>query len=384
MSVVITGMGVVSPIGIGVDSFWENINEGKNNFAIYSSGSNDVIVSQVKEEDFSKYLSPWLSRKMDRICLMSTVAAKMAFEDAKLSISDENCDRIGGIFSTYFGSFDTNKKEITKLVTKGIDTISPFWFPMTCFNTPLGAFSRVLGLKGVSSALVGSDPLLYGKILLEDNRADAIIIVSGDELDELYIKVFSDCGVLRRSVTGEINPKIYDGNNGFVYGEGWGAIVLEREDSALKRGAEIYGRLTDIKGGFDITLKTPLQRFVNISIDLISELYKQVPVEHGRGFLIGIANGTNIDDKELTVFKEKISSNYNLVLSNIKGCIGETFSSSGILSLITGMLVLKNNVIMNSNSGTSSDKIYANFDYGIIGSYQPNGLLTRYFIQRFG
>lgn len=382
MNVVITGMGVVSPIGIGVASFWENIIEGKNNFDLYPSGATDVIVSRVKEDDFSTYVSPWLSRKMDRMCLLSTVAAKMACDDAKIRISEENCDRIGGIFSTYFGSFDTNKKEIRKLVTEGIDRISPFWFPMTSFNTPLGAFSRVLGLKGVSSALVGSDPLLYGKILLEDEKADAIIIVSGDELDELYIKVLSECGVLRRSLTGEINPKIYDGNSGFVYGEGWGAIVLESEDSARKRGAEIYGRLTDVKGGFDITLKSPLQRFINISIDLLTELFGQIPVRHGDGFLLGIANGTNIDDKEITVFKETISPNYNLILSNIKECIGETFSSSGILSLITGLLALENNVLIECEHGGSRDKRSANFDYGIIGSYQPNGLLSRYIIQR--
>jgi 3-oxoacyl-[acyl-carrier-protein] synthase II len=391
MNVVITGVGVVSPLGIGKDIWWDHILNGAGNFELHTLEQQEVVLGRVKETDFSSYISPWVSRKMDRMCLLSTVAAKIALNDAQLTVTDDNKHRIGGIFSTYHGSFETNKNEITSIVTKGLNCVSPFWFPMTTFNAPIGAISRTFGLQGVSTALVGSDAVFYAHLLLIEGKADAIIVVFGDQVDELYVKAFMDFGFLRKSHNGGIDASIYQDDQGFIFSEGWGAIVLEREDVAQQRGADIYGKLCDIEVTIDIQTKPSFNQYREISGDALEYVIRKIVSRNQldeNGFMYGIANGTAIDATELNVFKRVFDKPNYPILTGIKNCIGESFAPSTVFNIIAGALTLKNNMLPSNVAEdhglkkVSHNGVSREFDYGIIGAYLPNGLVSAYLLKK--
>lgn len=367
MDIVITGIGAITPAAKNIEDVFSDLVSGETN-----------TKRVIEDFDFSEYINPWKARKMNRLGQLSTVAAVMAVKDSGLEINDENRNRIGSIYSTCNASFETNRSEVNNIIAKDLSGISTFKFPMTTSNSPLGAITRTLKVKGSSSAIVGSDPIHYGSLLLKSGTCDSIVIVGADEYSDLYDKTYRELGFN----VSDNKCEIYSGYKGFRYSEGFSSIVLETKEHAIKRNARIYCDLKNSIGYMDTKTQPLMNKYFDIDeetlFDSMNGSLENIN-PNLNGFVMGTGNGTLIDKKEFSAFN-KISSNFKAVkkLVNIKDYSGESFSGSSILNLSVAAMALKKQVL--PSSVISEKQKSLNVSFSIVNSYLPNGSITSHML----
>lgn len=218
--IAITGLGMLSPRGVGIEANFSNENR-----EMKFTEKNMPLFEGFSIKDYSKKIS--VVRK-ERISQITVAAAVMAYEDSGLANSEVGINRVGAIMSTEYGPTNSVLKYLNMLYDRGPGDVSPNLFTQTVYNVSLGQASIQLGIKGVSSTLVGCSAVGYALDLLKDDKADAVMAIGGDELN-----LITDSHYLERK---EPNYKM---------GEGCAAIVLEKETFARKRNARIYGYIED-------------------------------------------------------------------------------------------------------------------------------------------
>lgn len=249
--VVITGAGVVSPIGAGVGTFWDALAAGRSGAAMVSiEGVGDICAFPVTEgEDARERFGQRDARRMDRSGRMAAVAASWALEDAgDLGVDPE---RIGISVGSVHGGADALLEAHRALLERGADRVGPLAIPMSLANHPCAAAARALGLRGPSAApatacAAGSDAIGTALSMLREGRADAMIAGGADApLSPLVIAGYVKVGALTPSVRPPLEAsRPFDlGRDGFVMGEGAGMLLLEEREHALARGARIYAEL---------------------------------------------------------------------------------------------------------------------------------------------
>ena len=254
--VVITGLGIVSPLGIGLDLNWRNILAGKSGIGpithFDASGFPCTIAGEVKDFDPTHYLSEKEARKMDRFMQLGMAAGIEAFKDSGLQVTDANSERIGVHIGSGIGGLQTIENGTRTFIEKGQRRISPFYIPMTIINMVSGNLSILFGLKGPNLAMVTACATAThaigdaGRII---EYGDADVMVAGG----------TEAAVTPTGVAGFGNAKALSTRNddpatasrpwdkdrdGFVLGEGAGVVVLEEYEHAKQRGARIYCELT--------------------------------------------------------------------------------------------------------------------------------------------
>lgn len=252
--VVVTGIGIVSPIGSGVDTFWESIKAGKcgishiesfdtTNFKVKCAG-------EIKDYDPTQTINKKEAKRMDRFTHFAITASKFAVEDAKLEINDDNAERIGVYLGNGIGGLITIEETAEKLMTKGADRISPFFIPMSISNLAAGNVSIELGIKGsclTYNTACASSASAIGEAL-KDLRCGYhdIILAGGTEasISALGIGGFQAMTALCEE-TDPMRASIpFDKDrSGFVMAEGAAMLVLENLEHAKARGAKIYAEL---------------------------------------------------------------------------------------------------------------------------------------------
>ncbi|KYH34871.1 3-oxoacyl-[acyl-carrier-protein] synthase 2 [Clostridium tepidiprofundi DSM 19306] len=252
--VVITGIGVVSPIGNNIEEFWNGIREGKcgiDNISAFDASNFKVkVAGEVKDFNPEVALDKREARRMDRYCQLAMVAAKEAVEDSKLDIDSVNKERFGVIIGSGIGGLSTMEKEHEKLLNKGPNRVSPFMIPMLIGNMASGNVAIKYGAKGICTAVVtacatGTNAVGDAYRAIKYGLAD-IMITGGAEaaVTPLAVAGFTSLTALSKSEDPKRASIPFDKDrDGFVMGEGAGILILESLDNALARGAKIYAEI---------------------------------------------------------------------------------------------------------------------------------------------
>ncbi len=253
--VVITGLGAVTPFGVGVDKFWESLKEGKSGIATSTAIDIDKhvvkISGEVKDFNPEDYMDPKKAKKLDRFTQFAMVAADEAIKDAKLEGADIDPYRIGVIVSSAAGGFKTFEENHIRIIEKGPNKCSPFTVPMMIVNMPSGNISMKYGFKGINKVVVsacatGSHSI--GDAFRSIQYGDADVMVAGGAeatICDVGVGAFSAARTLsKRNDEPQRASRPYDKDrDGFVMSEGSGVLVLEEYEHAKKRGAKIYAEI---------------------------------------------------------------------------------------------------------------------------------------------
>jgi len=253
--VVVTGMGLVIPTGIGVQTAWKNVCEGKSGIGLLTrfdtSGFETKIAGEVKGFNADHYIEKKEIKKMDLFIQYALGATKEAVEDAQLEITPENSERIGVIVGTGLGGLPTIEKYHKVLLEKGPGRITPFFIPMLIANLASGQIAIQFGAKGPNTCVVtacATGAHCIGDAFRAIVYGDAEAIIAGGteaNITPLTIGGFNAMKALStRNEEPEKACRPFEKNrDGFVVAEGSGIVILEELGFALKRKAKIYGEL---------------------------------------------------------------------------------------------------------------------------------------------
>ncbi len=255
--VVVTGVGLVTPLGTGTEQTWENLLAGKpgigriTHFDAEAAGMACTIAGEVRDFDVSAYVNRKDARKMDTFIHYGVAAAQMALEQSGFEITEENATRVGVGIGSGIGGMPSIERTMRAYEKGGARKISPFFIPMTIINMVSGWVSMLTGAKGpnvatVTACATGTHAIGDAFEMIARGEADAML-AGGTEacICELAVGGFSAARALStRNDEPEKASRPWDtGRDGFVMGEGAGVLMLESLESAQKRGAHILAEV---------------------------------------------------------------------------------------------------------------------------------------------
>ncbi len=253
--VVITGMGVISPLGLDVENFWANLTSGISgvDYITFFDTENYAtrIAAEIKDFNPTDFLEKKEARRMDRFTHFAMAAAGQAIKDADLKLETLNRERIGVILGSGIGGIGTLEEQHNILINRGPDRISPFFITMLIPNMGAGQIAIAYGLRGYNMATVsacasGNNALGDAYSLIKQGYTD-VMIAGGAEAPITPLAIAGFCSMKAMSTYNEEPKKAsrpFDSNrDGFVIGEGAAMLVLEKLEHALARGAKIYAEI---------------------------------------------------------------------------------------------------------------------------------------------
>ncbi|HOW28564.1 MAG TPA: beta-ketoacyl-ACP synthase II [Elusimicrobiota bacterium] len=359
--IVITGMGPVTPIGIGKDEYWDGLKNGRPGFGRITffdpSAYPTQIDAEVKNFNPELYVDKKKARRMDRFTHFALAAAKMAVEDAKLDFTKENRERIGVIVGSGIGGLPTIEAEHKVLLEKGPKRVSPFLIPMLITNIAPGEIAIEHGLMGinysVSSACATSNHAL-GAALRHLRYGDAdVILAGGTESATTPLGVAGFCQA--RALTADFNDcpekssRPFDAKrSGFVMGEGAGVLVLETEEHAKARGAHIYGELAGFGAtddAYHITAPHPEALSATRAMRMALEDAGVKPTEVD--YINAHGTSTQLNDKTETLAIKIVFGEHakRIPISSTKSMTGHLLGAAGAVELIATLLSMENDLI---------------------------------------
>jgi 3-oxoacyl-[acyl-carrier-protein] synthase II len=358
--VVITGLGMISPIGNNKADFWNNLLKG-------SSGITEIdrfdtaefpskIAALVQDFDVSSYIPRKEARRMDLFVQYACSAAKIAVEDAGLSLGEELSKRTGVWIGSGIGGIETLEKQHYNMMGKGINAISPFFIPMMIPNMASGQVSIMLNARGPSGCTVtacasGSNSVGEAFQLIQNGKAD-IMITGGTEASITPLAIGGFCAMKALSTANQIPSKAcrpFDiARDGFVMGEGAGILVLEELGHALNRGANIYAEIVGYgtsSDAFHMVQPDNEGRGAVAAFKMALNDARVHPEEVD--YINAHGTGTQLNDiMETAAIKEVFGEHSkNLLVSSIKGATGHMLGAAGAIELIASALALVNNLV---------------------------------------
>jgi len=253
--VVITGIGIVSPVGLTLEENWSNIVNGVSGIGrishFDSEGYPCNVAGEVKGFDASNYMAPKDARKMDRFIQLGLAASYDAFKDSGLEVTDENAERIGAYIGSGIGGVEAIENATLTLESRGVRRVSPFFVPSAIINMIAGHLSINLGLKGpnlsmVTACTTGTHAIGDAGRMIEYGDAD--VMIAGGAEAAIRPTAIAGFGNARALSGRDVDPELAscpwdEARDGFVMGEGAGIMVLEEYEHAKARGAKIYAEL---------------------------------------------------------------------------------------------------------------------------------------------
>ena len=377
--VVVTGMGCVSPFGVGVDTLWDNLKEGKSGIRYLHLDKEKHLVhigGEVPEFDTTPYVEPKDARRMDKFILCSVVAAQLAMEDSKLDLEKEDRTRIGVIAGSAAGGLDTIQKNHEVMMARGYHKCSPFMVPMMISNMAAGKISIKYGLRGMSKAILtacSTGAHSIGDAARAIQYGDADIMVAGGAeagICDLGIGAFTSAKTLSRhndEPTKASRP--YDINrDGFIMSEGAGIVVLEEREHAIARGAKIYAELIGYgqsSDAYDMVAPDPNGNGAILAMELALKEANLKPEDvdyinaHGTSTHVGdIAESKAIEK----LFGDK-EHNKKLSVSSTKSMTGHMLGGAGAVEAIIAIKAMNEGIIPPTINLENQDPEVANLDY---------------------
>ncbi|HEY8118900.1 MAG TPA: beta-ketoacyl-ACP synthase II [Methylophilaceae bacterium] len=355
--VVVTGLGVVSPVGIGVQTAWANLLAGKSGITritkFDASNFSSQIAGEVKDFDVSQYLPAKEARRMDTFIQFGMAAAIEAVKDSGIVATEENAERIGVSIGSGIGGLRLIEETNDTYDEGGPRKISPFFIPGTIINMISGNLSIMYGFKGPNVAIVtacttGTHSIGDAARMIEYGDAD-VMVAGGAEaaITELSVGGFASARALStRNDDPATASRPWDvDRDGFVIGEGAGVMVLEEYESAKKRGAKIYAELTGYGMSADAYHMTAPnmdgpRRSMRNALNNAGVNPDQVQFinAHGTSTPLGDANETNAIK---AAFGEHAK---NLVVNSTKSMTGHLLGGAGGLESVFTVLSIHHQV----------------------------------------
>lgn len=356
--IVVTGVGCLSPIGHGVDKFWQALLEGKNGVGKITSFDASELSSQIAAEihDFNPddFVSKKESKRMDRVLQFAVAATRLALDDAQLVVGPENSERIGVSIGSGIGGMSTFEVQHRLLIEQGPRKVSPFFIPMMIPNMCSGHVSLVFGIKGpsfsvVSACATGVNGIAQAIDVLLAGRAD-VMLAGGSESAICSVAMAGFCAMRAMSTRNDEPQRAsrpFDKErDGFVMGEGAGVLVLETLEHAQKRGARIYAEIA----GYGCTndahhITNPdgkgAARAMQIALEDAGMVKEDID------YINAHATSTPVGDPmETQAIREVFGEHVNkLAVSSTKSMIGHTLGATGALETICCVLAVQNDAV---------------------------------------
>ncbi|MGH8752763.1 MAG: beta-ketoacyl-ACP synthase II [Burkholderiales bacterium] len=357
--VAITGLGIVSPVGIGVAENWKNIVEGKSGITRITcfnpSALSSQIAGEVKGFDPGQYLSTKEIRRMDRFIHLGLAAGIEAIKDSGIEITPQNAERIGVNIGSGIGGLPMIEDSHNALLKGGPRKISPFFIPGTIINMISGNLSILYGLKGPNLAIVTACTTATHCVgdsarLIEYGDAD-IMIAGGAEstVTELTIGGFSAAKALStRNDDPSTASRPWDlGRDGFVLGEGAGIVVLEEMEHAKKRSARIYAELVGFGMSADAHhITAPCEDGEGAARCIINALHNASINTDQVDYINAHGTSTPLGDIAETVAVKRCFGNHarKLAMSSTKSMTGHLLGAAGGVEAVYSALSIYHQV----------------------------------------
>lgn len=358
--VVITGLGPVTPVGIGKNRYWESLCQGKSGISEISffdaAEYSTKIAGEVRDFDASDFIEPKSLRRMDRFTHFAIAATKLALEDADLQIGPSIADRVGVVVGSGIGGLETMETQHKVLLEKGPRRVSPFLVPMMICDLAAGEVSIMYGAKGPNICLVtacATSTHAIGEAYEIIKRGDAdICIAGGSEAGLTPLGVAGFCAARALSTRNDEPQRAsrpFDAErDGFVIGEGAGIIILETLEGAKNRNAHIYGEVVGFGmtgDAYHITAPDPTGQG---AIRAMQSALAETNIAPSQVDYIN-AHGTSTqynDEYETLAIKEVFKEHaYNLAVSSTKSMTGHLLGAAGAIELISCALAIETGVI---------------------------------------
>lgn len=353
--VVVTGIGMVTPLGIGKEEFGRKLFSGETAIAEIKSFDTSSFSSHLGAEvtNFNPrdFISVKNIRRMDKIALMTAASSRMALEDAGIQITQENRDRIGIILGTAFGATDVTVQYANTLLTEGPAFVNPILVPNIVMNAPAGHTSIELGFRGVNTtvthfAISAETAIAYAAAEIRRGAADFMLTGGVDILSKFYYESLTRFHALSPQNGGPEACRPFDiDRNGATAGEGCGIICLESMESAIARGRQPYCEIKGTGMGSSPTtptgwpentdgIKRTLGRAMKNAGYTISDIQAISAAGNGDRILDGV---------EAEAYEEIFAClGKKPFITSIKGATGESFSGGGIRACALALSLEKN------------------------------------------
>ena len=347
--VVITGLGCVTPVGIGKEQFWTNIKDGVCGIDTITrfdaSSFQTQVAGEVKDFNPEEYINKKELKRMDRFTHFAIASADMAVKDANIDLEKIDRDKMGVIIGSGIGGVETIEEQHKIMLEKGNRRVSPFFVPMMIANMAAGQVSILLGAKGPNTNVTtacASESHAIGDAFKVIQRGDADIMVTGGSEAGVTPLAFAGFCNMKAMSTRNDDPKTasrpFDKDrDGFVMGEGSGIIVLEELEHALKRGAKIYAELVGYGATADAYhMTTPAEngegaaRSISMAINDGNIPLNEVDYINAHG------TSTYYNDKYETLAIKDIFKDhaYDLCVSSTKSMTGHLLGAAGAIEAI--------------------------------------------------
>ena len=382
--VVITGLGVVSPIGIGKEAYWSALAEGKNGIDFISSfdteAHNVKIAAEVKDFNPELWLDKKEVRRTDRAVQFAQAAASLAIEDANFKVDEIEKTRFGVYIGSGQGGIKTTSDNIKTLLEKGPNRVSPFCVPMMITNMPAAYVAINCHAKGPNFSVTSACATALHSIGEAYNaiaRGDADYMLAGASEATIVPLCTAAFGALKALSTNP-DPKTacrpFDAQrDGFVAGEGAGVLLLEEYEAAKARGAHIYA---EIKGygltcdAYHITAPDPTgdgaYRAMKLAVKRAGWQKEEIDLINAHG------TSTHFNDKmETAAIKQLMGADAakRVLVQATKSMIGHALGASGALGLVASLMAFEKGVVHPTIN-------YTTFDPECDLNYVPNKAVT--------
>ena len=359
--IVVTGIGVISPVGVGKTNYWNSLVSGVSGVGKIThfdpTGFDVQIAAEVKGFDVTNWIDRKESRRMDRFVHFGVAAALDAIEDAGLKITPANAERVGVLVGSGIGGLQTLEDQVKVLIQNGPSKISPFLIPMMIADMASGHISIITGAKGPNSTVVtacatGAHALGDSLEIIRRGAAD-VMICGGTEAAVTQIGVAGFGNMKAMTSKYNDNPTkasrpFEAGRDGFVIGEGAGVVVLESLEHAEARGAHIYCEL----GGYGMSgdayhMTQPAAGGEGVARAMIAALKDADVQPEMVGYINAHGTSTPLNDKNETAALKTVFGDhaYKLAVSSTKSMTGHLLGGAGGIEAIAAALAIHSGVL---------------------------------------
>jgi 3-oxoacyl-[acyl-carrier-protein] synthase II len=358
--VVVTGLGAVSPLGIGVPALWDGLIAGRSGVRRVQHFDTEnltvKIAAEVPDFDPKAFMDPKSVRRMDRFAHFAIAGTREALAHAKLEITDENRDRVAVVMNTGGGGIPTIESNVTAMAVHGPSRVGPLVIPMFAPNMASSQVSIAFGIQGptITSAAAcasGVQAFVDAVRLLQAGEAD-FVVTGGTEagITPVALTSLSNMHALsRRNDDPQGASRPFDRErDGFVFGEGAGVLILETEEHAVRRGASVFaealgGALTS--DAFHLTAPEPSGRGARKAM---TNALKRAEMEpHELDYIAAHATATQIGDiAETRAIKEALGDHARqIAISANKSMIGHLLGAAGAISAVACVMAIQDGIV---------------------------------------
>lgn len=358
--VVITGMGVTSPVGNDVDTFWSSLCSGKSGIdRITAFDATDYpakIAGEVKDIDFSNYVDVKEVKRTDRAILLGVVGAALAIKDSELDLKSVDLERCGTIIGSGVGGLSTLEIEHSKLVARGPSRVSPFLIPMMIPDMAAGRASMEYGFKGPNYAVVsacasGAHSIGDAFMMIKCGLVD-LVMAGGTEASVTKLAFAGFCSMKALSTRNDNPQKAsspFDAKrDGFVMSEGSGILIIESLEHALARNAKIYAELIGYGATGDAHhLSHPAPEHAGAQAAMRMSLKSAGLVPSQIDYINAHGTSTQINDQYESLAITKVFGDQAKMvnISSTKSMTGHLLGASGAIETIASALAIRDGII---------------------------------------